>query len=97
MIVLEPAFGSYGPAIELAGGRPVYVALNPAQDFAPDWDHVRALEQIASETCILLLSDEVYEHIIFDNREHQSLARSPLLDAQAIVVSSFGKSLRITG
>lgn len=126
VIVLEPCFDSYGPAIELAGGRPVYIQLDSQASFAPDWDRVRqaigprtrllilnfphnptgrclresdvrALEHIAAESGILLLSDEVYEHIIFDQRQHQSLSRSKRLAEQAIVVSSFGKSLHITG
>ncbi len=54
---------------------------------------LRALETLVGDTGILVLSDEVYEHIVFDGRLHQSLARSPLLDAHGIVVSSFGKTV----
>jgi methionine aminotransferase len=58
---------------------------------------LRALEEIVAATGVLLLSDEVYEHIVFDGRPHQSLARSPLLAAHAVVISSFGKTFHTTG
>ncbi len=58
---------------------------------------IAALERIVAETGVLLLSDEVYEHIVFDGVEHQSLMRSPLLAANSVVVSSFGKTFHTTG
>jgi methionine aminotransferase len=58
---------------------------------------ISALRDIVSNTSILLLSDEVYEHIIFDGRRHESLLRDPELSARSIVVSSFGKTLHMTG
>ncbi len=58
---------------------------------------LRALEQLVAATGILVLSDEVYEHIVFDGQVHQSLARSPLLDAHGVVISSFGKTFHTTG
>ena len=125
VIVLEPAYDSYAPAIRLAGGRAVPVALNP-DDYSVPWDKVRAavtprtrlimlnsphnpsgavfsaadldaLESIVRDTQILLLSDEVYEHIIFDGLAHQSVARRPALAERAFVVSSFGKTFHVTG
>jgi methionine aminotransferase len=56
-----------------------------------------ALEAIVERTGITVLSDEVYEHIVFDGRPHQGIARSPLLAARSVLVSSFGKTLHVTG
>lgn len=56
-----------------------------------------ALEQIVEDTGILLISDEVYEHIVFDGQQHQSLARRAQLAANAVVISSFGKTYHVTG
>ena len=56
-----------------------------------------ALEAIVCGTDILLLADEVYEHIIFDSLAHQSLARRPALAERAFVISSFGKTFHTTG
>jgi methionine aminotransferase len=58
---------------------------------------LRALEQIVRGTGVLLLSDEVYEHIVFDGRPHLSLSRSAELAERTFVVSSFGKTFHITG
>ncbi len=56
-----------------------------------------ALEAIVAGTDILLISDEVYEHIVFDGSAHQSVSRRPLLAERAFVVSSFGKTFHVTG
>jgi methionine aminotransferase len=56
-----------------------------------------ALESVVRGTDVLLLSDEVYEHIMFDGLEHQSLARRPALAERAFVVSSFAKTFHATG
>jgi methionine transaminase len=56
-----------------------------------------ALESIVQGTGIIVLSDEVYEHIVFDGREHQGIARSPLLASRSVLVSSFGKTFHATG
>jgi len=58
---------------------------------------VRALEGILRDTGVLLLSDEVYEHIVFDGLPHQSLARSAQLAERTFVISSFGKTFHVTG
>jgi methionine aminotransferase len=60
-------------------------------------DDLRALEEIVSATGVLLLSDEVYEHIVFDDQPHRSLASSPLLAAHTVVISSAGKTFHTTG
>jgi methionine aminotransferase len=125
VIVLDPCYDSYEPAIDLAGGRAVHVALDP-QTFAVDWDRVRAavtpktrllminsphnpsgamfdandierLTELLREHDLWLLSDEVYEHIVFDGRRHESILRYPELRERAFVVSSFGKTYHCTG
>src|SRR5262245_58989065 len=60
-------------------------------------DDMRQLTAIVDSTDILLIGDEVYEHVIFDGREHQSLLRYPDLRARACVISSFGKTYHTTG
>ena len=125
VIVLDPAYDSYEPAIDLAGARAVHVPLDP-QTFAVDWDRVRAavtpktrllivnsphnpsgamfdqadiraLAALLEGSGIYLISDEVYEHIVFDGRRHESILRYPELAARAFVVSSFGKTYHCTG
>ena len=125
VIVLDPAYDSYEPAIDLAGARAVHVPLDP-QTFAVDWDRVRAavtpktrllivnsphnpsgamfdqadiraLAALLEGTGIYLISDEVYEHIVFDGRRHESVLRWPELRERAFVVSSFGKTYHCTG
>jgi len=125
VIVFEPVYDSYAPAIELQGGRVVRLQL-AAPDYRPDWDAVAAaitprtrmiminsphnptatlwsaddfarLAALTHGTGIVVVSDEVYEHIVFDGRRHESCARGPELAARSIVVSSFGKTYHITG
>ena len=125
VIVLEPCYDSYVPAVELSGGVPVAVPLMfPA--YSIDWDAVRAainartrmlivnsphnpagavlteqdireLMAVVERTGILILSDEVYEHIIFDGIRHESMARYPSLAARSFIVGSFGKTYHTTG
>ena len=125
VIVLDPCYDCYEPAIDLAGAKAVHVALDPVT-FAPDWDAIRAaitpntrmlminsphnpsgamltaadmqaLQDILEGTDILLLSDEVYEHIVFDGVRHESVLRYAQLRERAFVVSSFGKTYHCTG
>jgi methionine aminotransferase len=125
VIVLDPAYDCYEPAIELAGARAVHVPLDP-RTFAPDWQRVRdaisprtrmlminsphnpsgamlsagdiaAIAELLRDTGIVLLSDEVYEHIVFDGARHESVLRYPELRERAFVVSSFGKTFHCTG
>ena len=62
-----------------------------------DTTDLDALEEIVRETGVVLISDEVYEHIVFDGKEHQSLARRPALAERSVVISSFGKTYHVTG
>jgi methionine aminotransferase len=125
VIVLDPCYDSYEPAIELCGARAVHVPLR-LPDFSVDWQRVKdavtertrmilinsphnpsgavfgaddldALATITRDTEIFVLSDEVYEHIIFDGLAHQSVLRHAELSARAFVVSSFGKTYHCTG
>lgn len=125
VIIIEPAYDSYIPAVELAGGKAiVYEMLFP--DYKIDWDQLKKLftirtkliiintphnpsgtilsaedmlklEKLIAGTDALVLSDEVYEHIIFDGFEHQSVARYPNLAQRSVIVSSFGKTYHTTG
>lgn len=124
VVVFEPAYDSYVPAIELAGGIPVYVTLEPP--FAIHWERVKekispktrliivntphnpsgklfskedlnALAQLVGGTGIFLISDEVYEHIIFEGKEHCSLMMHPVLKERTFICCSFGKTFHITG
>ncbi|HMO06078.1 MAG TPA: pyridoxal phosphate-dependent aminotransferase [Paracoccaceae bacterium] len=125
VIVLEPCYDSYVPAIELAGGTVVRVPLTPG-DFRPDFDAIGAaigprtraimintphnpsgqvwqqadmlrLEELLRPTNLLVISDEVYEHMVFDGQRHESVARHAGLAARAFIVSSFGKTYHVTG
>jgi methionine transaminase len=60
-------------------------------------DDIRQLSALVEDTDILVLSDEVYEHIIFDGAQHESMARHPALAARSFIVGSFGKTYHVTG
>ena len=125
VIVFEPVYDSYVPAIETVGGKAVFAQLR-FPDYAPDWTQVAGLisprtrmiivnsphnptgsllsavdlEKLAKlvrGTDIVILSDEVYEHIVFDGAPHASLCGHAELAARSLVVSSFGKTYHITG
>lgn len=125
VIVFDPVYDSYEPAITLNGGKTIHLPLLPP-DFRIDWQAVaaaitprtrliilnsphnptgqvlqdsdiQALQQLLDGTDILLLADEVYEHIIFDGRLHLSFNRYPDLAARSFIVSSFGKTYHATG
>ncbi|MGE3275434.1 MAG: methionine aminotransferase [Vicinamibacterales bacterium] len=125
VVLFEPCYDSYVPAILLSGGTPVFVSLR-YPDYQVDWDEVRRaitpktrailvntphnptgmtwsaddmrrLAALVDGTDILLIGDEVYEHIIFDGRRHESLLRYPELRERAVVISSFGKTFHTTG
>jgi methionine aminotransferase len=60
-------------------------------------DDMRQLSTLVDRSDIVLVADEVYEHVIFDGRPHESLLRDPALCARAVVISSFGKTFHTTG
>ncbi|NQV51851.1 MAG: methionine aminotransferase [Flavobacteriales bacterium] len=125
VILFTPAYDCYAPAVELAGGKPVYVQLK-STDYSIDWKQVKKvvsrhtkmimintphnpsgavlkeadvqeLIKITKDNDIIILSDEVYEHIIFDGIPHQSMARHPELANRSMIVYSFGKTFHVTG
>jgi len=125
VIVFEPAYDCYVPAIELNGGIPVYVSLK-YPDYKIDWNEsknkitpktkliivntphnptgavldendLKQLANIVQNTNIFIISDEVYEHIIFDGLKHNSLITVPELQQRSFIVSSFGKTFHATG
>ncbi len=125
VIIFEPAYDCYEPAIELNGGKTVYLQLK-APDYNINWnevkklvnhrtrmiiinsphnptgavlnaDDMKQLEKLTNKTDIIILADEVYEHIIFDGRQHESMARYPNLANRSFIVSSFGKTFHTTG
>jgi len=129
VIILDPAYDSYEPAIELAGGvtRRVPLLLDKnGFDFHPDWQRLGdtlnnktrliilnfphnptgsvlstndldTLADLVRDTNCYLLSDEVYEHIVFDDVPHRSLASHDELWERSMVICSFGKTFHATG
>jgi methionine aminotransferase len=125
VIVFEPAYDSYIPAIRLAGATPVPLPLTlPGYDI--DWDAVRCavtgrtrmivvntpnnpgtgilsaddlrqMAEVTHGTDIVIVSDEVYEHMVYDGALHESLARNDDLAARSVVIGSFGKTFHATG
>ncbi len=75
------------------------VINSPHNPSATVWsfEDMRKLQEILAPTDVLLISDEVYEHMVFDGQAHQSAARFPGLAARAFIVSSFGKTYHVTG
>ena len=125
VIVFEPAYDSYVPAIQLNGGIPIFIQMK-TPEYKIDWDEVqkmigqktkmiiinsphnptgsilnsedlRKLEKLTKNSDIIIISDEVYEHIIFEKLEHQSVCRYPKLVERSLVISSFGKTFHTTG
>jgi methionine aminotransferase len=125
VIVVEPAYDCYVPAIELNGGIPIYVQLKPPYHTI-DWNDVKRvmsphtkvilintphnpmgsvmsandmkeLEKLVKGTNIIIISDEVYEHIIFDGQKHESVCKYPRLAERSFIIYSFGKTYHATG
>ena len=72
---------------------------SPHNPSATTWSYadMLKLQEILAPTDALLISDEVYEHMVFDGQQHHSAARFPGLAARAFIVSSFGKTYHVTG
>lgn len=125
VIIFTPAYDCYAPAVQLNGGKPIYVQLKYPH-YEIDWDEVKKvmnrrtkmiiintphnptgtvmnaqdmaqLTKLTEGADIFILSDEVYEHIVFDGYEHQSIARFPQLAKRSLMVYSFGKTFHATG
>ena len=125
VIIFEPAYDSYRPSIELAGGKAVVYTME-ASDFKINWNLVAAmltsktkmiiintphnptgtilkaddmiqLSLIVKDTDIIILSDEVYEHLVYDGQSHESVLKYPELYQRSISVFSFGKTYHCTG
>jgi len=125
VIVFEPAYDSYVPAVELAGAAAVTLPLT-VPDFRIDWPALRkavtprtrmivvntpnnpgtsvlsagdveALAALTRGTPIVVVSDEVYEHMVYDGARHESCARHAELAARSVVIGSFGKTFHATG
>lgn len=125
VIIFEPAYDSYRPSIELAGGKTVVYSME-APDFKINWsllaamitsktkmiiintphnptgtilksDDLLQLSAIVKDTDIIILSDEVYEHLVYDDATHESVLKYPALYQRSISVFSFGKTYHCTG
>jgi len=133
VIILEPAYDSYQPSIELAGGKTIAISLlvnrndeGYASSYEIPWDALsnainsktrliiintphnptgmvwkrNDLDRLASlveDTNALILSDEVYEHMVYDGHTHESVSSHPILAARSFLISSFGKTYHVTG
>lgn len=124
VVILDPCYDSYDPAITLNGGMPVHVPLN--NSYLPDWDRIfnsvsektkmiiinnphnpsgrmwkntdyEALVELCNKfPRLIVLSDEVYEYITFEEK-HISAHLIPAIIDRTIIISSFGKTFHITG
>lgn len=133
VVIIEPAYDSYRPSIDLAGGKTVAVSLTanrddqgmvssysiPLNDLAKAintktrlvmintphnptgmvWQKsdLERLANLVRDTNALILSDEVYEHMVFDGHQHISIASHPELAARSFLICSFGKTYHVTG
>ena len=125
VIVFEPAYDSYAPAVTLQGGMVKYAKLQ-APDYSINWEtfpalitgstrmiiiksphnptgtiikaeDLKKLELLLRNRDILILSDEVYEHLIFDGLAHESICKYPALASHSLIIGSFGKTFHATG
>jgi methionine aminotransferase len=133
VVIIEPAYDSYRPSIELAGAKTITVSLAANRDdqgsvisYSIPWDDLAKainsktrlviintphnptgmvwkmpdldrLANLVRGSNALILSDEVYEHMVYDGHRHISIASHPELAAKSFVISSFGKTFHVTG
>jgi methionine aminotransferase len=133
VIIIEPAYDSYRPSIDLAGGKTIAISMQIVRDedgrvasYEIPWDDLATavnsktrliiintphnptgmvwntrdlvrLADLVRNTSALILSDEVYEHMVYDGIKHQSVASHPELAARSFLISSFGKTYHVTG
>jgi len=124
VIIIEPAYDSYQPAVEMNGGIPVFVALN--DHFEMEWNVLKSkisdktkaiiinsphnptgkiwkkedwdnLWEIIKNTEIIVISDEVYDLIHFDDTKFTSALHHPEISKRCFSIFSFGKMFHITG
>jgi methionine aminotransferase len=93
----RPDFAKIGAAI--TPKTRAIIVNTPHNPSATVWTaaEMRALEELLEPTDVLVISDEVYEHMVFDGAVHESAARYPGLAARSFIVSSFGKTYHVTG
>ncbi|MBE9483824.1 MAG: methionine aminotransferase [Bacteroidetes bacterium] len=125
VIIFEPAYDSYAPAVQLCGGIVKYARME-SPDYTINWPEVArmvthrtrmiiinsphnptgsilrekdllALQHLTKKTDIVVLSDEVYEHLIYDGEPHESVCKYPGLVERSFVIGSFGKTFHATG
>lgn len=125
VIMFDPAYDAYDPAVQLAGGVPIHIPMT-LPDYRIDWQQVKdkisartrliiinsphnpsgsvlhaddldTLAELTRDTDILVLSDEVYEHMTFDGGRHESVLRHEELRQRSFAVFSFGKTYHVTG
>lgn len=125
VIMFDPVYDCYDPAVRLAGGKPVHLTL-VAPTYRIDWAAVRraitprtrmiminsphnpsgsvvdesdldALLEVAEQHDLIVVSDEVYEHLVFDGQPHWSVLRKARLAARSYAIFSFGKTFHVTG
>lgn len=125
VVVFDPCYDSYEPAVTLAGGITRHIPMSEP-GFAIDWEQVedsitgrtrviivnsphnptgsilrdgdlRALEALAVTHNLTVISDEVYEHLLFDGESHHSVLQYPGLRERSFAVFSFGKTYHVTG
>ena len=125
VIVFEPFYDSYVPAIQMAGGIPRFYTLRP-----PTWQideaelaalfssktkliiintphnptgkvftqaELALIARLCQQHDVLAMTDEVYEHLVFDGQQHQTLASLPGMADRTIMISSLGKTFSVTG
>ena len=125
VIMFDPSYDCYDPAVRLVGAKPIHIALQHPE-FSVDWNEVKAaindrtrmiivntphnpsgaiwskqdwqqLIELIQDKNIVVLSDEVYEHLVFDAQQHHSALSFPELRERSIVLGSFGKTFHVTG